>query len=111
VDFPYSTDRTDCGNPASLDKVSMIAGHEYAEAITDPQINGVAWSATGDLNAEIGDVCEGTYAVVQLGTGPFAVQSLWDNSFNGGTGGCVSSHYGPATLVASPSVLGPKLCL
>jgi hypothetical protein len=96
VDFPYPTDRSDCGNPASLDKVSIIAGHEYAEAITDPLYQGIAWSATGQQNAEIGDLCAWSTQVVQLGTGAFAVQALWDNS----TSGCVFS-YGRTGLAVS----------
>ena len=102
----------DIVNPApagNLDGVSITAGHELAEAITDPN------AATGWLettNGENGDKCAwltGANAPrnITLGTGKFAVQPLWSNAANGGKGGCVTS-YGTVPPPPTPTpVLGP----
>lgn len=73
-----------------LDGFSMTAGHEYAEAVTDPHIN--AWY---DKNgAETGDKCQfvfsgpGRYQEITLSTGTFGVQGLWSNAANG----CVAGY-------------------
>jgi serine protease len=58
--------------------VSIVGGHEYAESITDPQLN--AWwdSANGE---EIGDLCAWTnIQVLTFSTGKFATQPLWSNA-------------------------------
>ncbi len=78
-----------------FDGFSIVAGHEYAEAATDP------FPATGWLDssgAENGDKCawissgQGAAANVPLGSNFYAAQSLWSNAFNGGAGGCVISY-------------------
>jgi hypothetical protein len=66
------------GSAGTYDGFSTVGGHEYAESITDPQIN--AWyDASG---SEIGDKCAWASPAgdVQLSTGSFAVQSLWSNA-------------------------------
>jgi serine protease len=64
-----------------LDSFSIVGGHEYAEAITDP------YPASGwvGANGEIGDVCEfnftarGGYQEVSFSSGTFGIQGLWSN--------------------------------
>ncbi len=88
TNLPYVPDMgLSCGlgyvnKPGLLDGVSIVAGHEYAEAVTDPQLN--AWyDSAGQEN---GDKCAwnsgpGAHAQnVVLSTGTFAVQSLWSNA-------------------------------
>jgi hypothetical protein len=64
-----------------------------AETITDQFPNGGWLDASG---AENGDKCvwitTGATADTTFSTGTFAVQSLWSNAFNSGSGGCVLSY-------------------
>lgn len=89
TNFPYQTDAgASCGenfvNPGSaglLDGVSIVGGHEYAEAMTDPNLD--AWyDANGQ---ETGDKCAWSPASadIALSTGSFAVQPLWSNAVSG----------------------------
>lgn len=99
TDFPYIPDAggncgqdfVNAGSAGNLDGVSIVGGHEYAEAITDPNPpNG--WTDT--IGAETGDKCAwisfgpGASADITLGGSTYAVQSLWSNSANAGAGGC-----------------------
>jgi len=77
-----------------FDGFSIVGGHEYAETVTDP------YPSSGWLDgkgAENGDKCawissgQGAASNVNLGGQTFAVQSLWSNAFNNGSGGCVLS--------------------
>jgi hypothetical protein len=78
--------------PSNLQGVSIVGGHEYAEAITDPFPNNGWLDQNG---AENGDKCAwirsgpGASAVVNNANGSFTIQSLWSNSANSGAGGCV----------------------
>jgi hypothetical protein len=100
TDLPYIPDAgTACGsgsvNPGStLDGVSIVEGHELAEAITDPQLN--AWyDSTGN---EIADKCAWTgLGNLDLNGTNFAMQPLWSNATNS----CVMSTAAP-TLPAPP---------
>lgn len=84
--IPYMTDAgQNCGansvNPGSsglLDGVSIVSGHEEAEAQTDPEVNfHTAW--TGN-DGEIGDICAWQgLGNITLSTGKFAVQPLYSN--------------------------------
>jgi serine protease len=78
-----------------FDGFSIVGGHEYAEAATDP------FPSSGWLDgagAENGDKCawiasgQGASQNVTLGANYYAVQSLWSNAFNGGAGGCVVTY-------------------
>ena len=81
-----------------FDSYSIVSGHEFAEAETDPD----AWPTQDGWNdyqtSENGDKC--AYFEMQnvwLGKYRFAVQPLWSNEANAGTGGCaVSRGTGPA---------------
>jgi hypothetical protein len=100
TNLPYITDAgASCGaNFNGLGPnagITIVGGHEMAEAITDP------FPSSGWLDsqgAENGDKCawissgQGASADVTLGTGIFPVQSLWSNGFNSGAGGCVISY-------------------
>ena len=105
TDFPYITDAgagcgqnfVNSGAAGNLDGVSIVGGHEFAEAETDPSPpNG--W--TDEIGAETGDKCAwifigpGSAANVSLSSGTFAVQSLWSNNDNENTGGCVTFYAG-----------------
>jgi hypothetical protein len=83
VVLPYLADVTQCGadsvngSSGALDGVSIVAGDELADAITDPTGSG-AFDASG---YEAGDKCAWTgLSDVTMSDGTFAVPSLWNNS-------------------------------
>jgi putative Ig domain-containing protein len=101
TNLPYIPDAgASCGqgfvnSPGTLDGVTIVEGHEYAETATD------MWPAGGWIDAggeENGDKCawissgQGASQDISLTTGSFAVQSTWANDFNGGAGGCEVTH-------------------
>jgi hypothetical protein len=112
VNLPYALDAgSECGEnwinsgaAGTYDGFSTLAGHEYAETITDPNPPTGWIDATDSVSGgEIGDKCAwgGTsgsaYGDLTLSTGTFAVQGLWSNA----DGGCVMP--GAAVLtVANP---------
>jgi len=78
-----------------FDGYSIVTGHEYAEAVTDPD-NFATWQ-DGWLDAqgsENGDKCAWTDTQnIHLGSHDFAVQPLWSNEAFDATGnGCVVSR-------------------
>jgi serine protease len=90
TNLPYMTDAgSNCGAnlvngpDGRLDGVSIVAGHELAEAITDPLVNvHTAWADAG--GNEIGDKCAFTSLDdITTSTGIYAVQPLWSNAANG----------------------------
>jgi hypothetical protein len=94
MNFVYLSDNT-YGN-GYFDGFSIVAGHEYAETITDPYPSSGWLDSRG---AENGDKCawisagQGAAAAINLGGGhSYAVQSLWSNAFNSGSGGCVLTY-------------------
>jgi serine protease len=103
TNLPYVTDAgAPCGqgfvNPGpagTLDGVTIVEGHEYAETLTDPYPSSGWIDGSGNEN---GDKCawisagQGASQNITLSTGTFAVQSTWANDFNGGVGGCETSH-------------------
>ncbi len=86
------------GTAGKLDGVSIVEGHEYAETVSDQFPMGGWLDASGEEN---GDKCAwiasgpGKSANITLATGTFAVQSLWSNDANGGTGGCSIFYNAP----------------
>jgi serine protease len=79
-----------------FDGFSIVGGHEYAETITDPYPNS-GWldsrgSENGDKCAWLSGAVQGAAGNISLGGRNFAVQSLWSNAFNGGSGGCVLAY-------------------
>ena len=118
TNLPYLTDvGASCGknfvnggSAGTLDGVTVVGGHEYAETITD-QFPAGGW--VDSSGAETGDKCawitsgQGAAADIALSTGSFAVQSTWANDFNSGAGGCELSHaivtgVPPNTITVSP---------
>ena len=100
TNLPYITDAgASCGaNFNGLGPkagITIVSGHEMAESITDQFPNGGWLDSSG---AENGDKCawissgQGASADISLSTGTFAVQSLWSNAFNSGSGGCVLTY-------------------
>jgi serine protease len=104
TNMPYVTDAgSNCGtnfvNSGSngiTDGVTIVEGHEYAETITDQFPAGGWTDFTGQEN---GDKCawispgqQGGATNITLSTGSFAVQATWANDYNGGAGGCETSH-------------------
>ena len=104
TNMPYVTDAgTGCGqnfvnktgSAGTLDGVTIVEGHEYAETITDQNPAGGWTDSSGEENA---DKCawiqsgQGASANVTFTTGTFAMQSTWANDFNSGSGGCLISH-------------------
>lgn len=97
--LPYQHDFASCTvnvTGGQLDAVSIVAGHELAESITDPNLN--AWYGTGGLDDEIGDKCAWIdLSTITTNAGTFAVQPLWSNATNG----CVLTS--PASPPAPPN--------
>ena len=77
--------------------LSVVAGHEWAEAVTDPYVNspkkdglGTGWATKGQkANEEVADLCEPELLyhvlhrhvfVLKLRTGDFVMQDLWSNA-------------------------------
>ena len=96
TNLPYLLDAgANCGEDfinsnGTYDGLSIVGGHEYAEAVTDP-FPPFGWVDQNDnvSGGEIGDKCawEGKLwgdndpaGNVTLSTGTFAMQSLWSNS-------------------------------
>jgi serine protease len=111
VNLPYVPSQGgNCGagwvnSPGTLDGVSIVGGHEYTETITDQNLAGGWLDSNG---AETGDKCAwihpgnpGGVADLSVATGTFAVQSMWANDANGGTGGCETSH----PIITGPDVI------
>jgi len=97
TNLPYMTDAgASCGanfnGLGAKAGITIVAGHEMAESITDPFPSSGWVDSSGAENA---DKCswissgQGAAANVTLSTGSFPVQSLWSNTFSSGAGGCV----------------------
>ena len=73
-----------------LDGYSIVAGHEYAEAVTDPDnFNGTQDGWNDATTSENGDKCAWSgLQNIPLGGHNFAVQPMWSNEANGGQGAC-----------------------
>jgi len=103
TNMPYITDAgSSCGenfvNPGiagTLDGVTIVGGHEYAETITDA-FPTTGWITSGGY--ENGDLCawissgSGAATNLALTTGTFAVQGTYANDASGGSGDCETSH-------------------
>jgi serine protease len=110
---PYTMDEgKSCGQgwlntPGTLDGYSMVLGHEFGENVSDQNPYG-GWNT--DANGyEIGDLCAwypagsiGAAANVTMGTGAFAMQSLWSNDDER----CDISH--PALNHSETITINPK---
>ena len=88
TNMPYVLDAGgSCGANSvqnQLDGFSIVGGHEYAEAVTDPEPSS-GWVDNGN-GEEIGDLCAWVnLQAISLDTGSFAMQPLWSDN----DGGCV----------------------
>ncbi len=122
--IPYLDNDTGCGmNSVNVisdsfghgvfDSYSIVIGHEYAEAITDPDnFSSVQDGWNDDQTDEIGDKCAWANLknVGMYGGTSFAMQPLWSNrAFDAGGQGCVqkeptSPHAMPPVGVMPPAV-------
>ena len=74
-----------------FDGFSVVGGHEYAEAETDPHTTSGQYAWVDSRGSEIGDKCawSASSGNITLSNGHFyAVQPLWSNA----NSGCVMSH-------------------
>jgi len=118
TNLPYQTDAplgvcganfVNAGSAGLLDGVSIVAGHEYAEAVTDPQPSSGWIDSNGQEN---GDKCAwvtsgpGRVQDVTFGTRTFAVQGLWSNAATDCaiTAGYIAHANGPYLADAGASV-------
>jgi Putative Ig domain len=120
TNLPYITDAgASCGQDfvngsGTLDGISIVEGHEYAETSTDQNPPGGWTDSSGEEN---GDKCawitpgtSGGSFDLTTGTGTFAMQTTWANDGSGGSGTCEASHAivtngggtGNAVTVTSP---------
>ena len=88
--MPYQPDAGyNCGANSvdgSFDGFSIVGGHEYAEAVTDPHPSS-GW--TDNSGSEIGDKCAWIGLSNQkFGTTQYPVQPLWSNAVSG----CATSY-------------------
>ena len=108
VNLPYLLDTASgCGGgwvnsgPAGVyDGVSIVAGHEYLEALTDPGVgypepgagwHGIDWQENADKCEWIQRGRPGGVLNITLSTGVFAVQTTWSNAALNGLGDCAAS--------------------
>lgn len=78
-----------------FDGFSVVGGHEYAEAVTDPHpertSTNFGWiTSTGSSGEEIGDLCAwaSNSTNITLGSHFYAVQPLWSNA----SSSCVTTY-------------------
>jgi hypothetical protein len=86
TNMPYVLDAgSSCGADSvqnQLDGFSIVGGHEYAEAVTDP-VPPSGWTDTSN-GEEIGDLCAWfNLQAISFDTGTFAMQPLWSDNDNG----------------------------
>ncbi|HYS37290.1 MAG TPA: hypothetical protein VEO01_16860 [Pseudonocardiaceae bacterium] len=89
TNMPYVLDAgASCGANSvqnQLDGFSIVGGHEYAEAVTDPEPSSGWVASDGEEN---GDLCAWmNLSALSLSSGSFAVQPTWSNA----VGGCATS--------------------
>lgn len=95
TNMPYLPDAgSGCGansvTGSVLDGISIVGGHEMAEAETDPQPSSGWVDGSG---AENGDKCAWTNLQnTNLNGTSYPTQPLWSNAANSGAGGCVQSY-------------------
>jgi len=98
TNMPYITDAgsgcgasfVNSGAAGALDGVTIVAGHEYAETLTDQNPAGGWTNQTGTSygGQENGDECawissgQGASANVTMGNGSYPMQSTWSNDTN-----------------------------
>jgi len=83
-----------------FDPYSIVTGHEFAEAETDPDSYPFQDGWNDAQTSENGDKCAYfEMANITLGKKYFAVQPMWSNEANNGDGGCTMKRgTGPADV-------------
>jgi serine protease len=79
-----------------FDSWSIVVGHEYSEAVTDPDnVTSVQDGWNDDQTSENADKCAWTeLANITLGDHAFAMQPTWSNeAFDAGRDGCAMRRY------------------
>lgn len=94
-----------------LDSYTLAGGHEFEEAVTDPDAFPTQDGWNDLSTSENGDKCAYFDAANLTVGGQFwAVQPMWSNEANGGIGGCAMSRgTGSAPIPAPPSTFVPVL--
>lgn len=91
-----------------LDGFSILGGHEYGEALTDPLVN--AWQ--DNSLQENGDKCIAdqfaTYGNIALGSGYYAVQGLWSNADSACSLGGKYNPIAPSRILDTRSGIGGR---
>jgi hypothetical protein len=84
-----------------FDGFSIVGGHEYAEAVTDPYPDSGWIDQSG---AENGDKCAWTFGLanISLGGRPYAVQPTWSNATNSCQFGVLSQQSIPPPVPQTP---------
>jgi hypothetical protein len=84
--------------PGTNDGVTIVGGHEFLEAVTDPRVedgsNGGWFDTIGNENADKCawvEVGPGIPTNVKFSTGTYPVQGTWSNNALDGTGACATS--------------------
>jgi Ricin-type beta-trefoil lectin domain/Putative Ig domain len=95
-------DAVNPGSTGTYDGFTIVAGHEYAESVTDP-VPLTGWSDPGDSisGGEVADKCTPAFSAagnVTLAGHTFAMQKLWSNA----AGGCVMAATEDTVTVTSP---------
>jgi hypothetical protein len=85
-----------------IDTTTIVASHEFAEIITDPEYS--AWTPD-DGWTEIGDICEEGQGSVTLGVNTWAVQTIWSNVDNA----CICQAPGPIPEIQTPGMQGTRM--
>jgi hypothetical protein len=102
TNLPYITDAgsscganfVNSGSAGATDGITIVGGHEYAEAVTDPDVSTGWIDASGNEN---GDKCawissgSGASRNITLSSGSFPVQTLYSNAASA-VGACVISY-------------------
>lgn len=89
-----SVNKDDAFGHGYLDGYSIVAGHEYSEAVTDPDnFNSTQDGWNDATTSENGDKCAWTNLQnITLGGKGYAVQPTWSNEANGGQGACAAAR-------------------
>lgn len=88
VILPYYPDTTGCtGSQPAGQEYTAAAGHEIAEAITDPEVGSWYRGSIGPGGGEIADECAGSIKGLSWKDGTVYMQPLYSNA----AGGCVYS--------------------
>jgi serine protease len=127
TNLPYQLDAAgSCGegfvnSPGTWDGFSIVGGHEYAEAVTDPYPVSGWWDPADNISGgEIGDKCAWAGSIwgtpdpignITLSTGTFAVQSLWDNNTTSCQMAATSSPQSTSvsTMLTGDGRVGPSI--